>query len=221
MKPLTSTSHVLLGLLGVRSWSAYELAKQMERAVHYFWPRAERKMYDEVKNLVAHGVAAAKKEPAGARPRTVYTITRKGRTALRRWLAAENSPHALEFEAVAKVFFSEQGSKEDALANVLSVRDEATAYMEHLGRVARETVQTEGGPFPDRAHVNVLTFTFGWSFADALLRWSDWAEAEIEKWSDVTASPKRSRWALGIFTKATALGTERPAATPLPWDGTS
>ena len=218
MKPMTTTSYVLLGLLSVRSWTAYELAKQMERAVHFFWPRAERKMYDHVKTLVAHGFASAKDERSGRRPRTVYAITRKGTAALAQWLATENAPHAVEFEAIAKVFFSDQGTKQDALANVRSVRAEMDVYMEHLGRVARETVETDGGPFPDRAHINVLTFTFGWAFADAMLRWSEWAEAEIEKWSDVTASSKRSKWALGIFDKAVALGVERPPRRQLPWE---
>lgn len=218
MKPLTPTSYVLLGLLGVRSWTAYELAKQMERAVHYFWPRAERKLYDEVKNLVAHGLASAKKDRVGRRPRTVYAITPKGKGALREWLARESLPHALEFEAIAKIFFAEQGTKQELLANVRSVQDEANQYLDHLSHLARETVATRGGPFPDRAHVNVLTFTFGWAFADALLRWSYWAETEIEKWTGVTTSPKRSKWALGLFGEAIALDAEGRLAGSTPWE---
>jgi PadR family transcriptional regulator AphA len=218
VKPLTPTSYVLLGLLGVRSWSAYELAKQMERAVHYFWPRAERKLYDEVKNLVAHGLASAKEERVGRRPRTVYAITAKGRGAVREWLGRESLPHALEFEAIAKIFLAEQGTKHELLANVRSVQDEANQYLEHLSYLARETVATHGGPFPERAHVNILTFTFGWAFADALLRWSNWAEAEIEKWSGVHASPKRSTWALGLFGEAIELGAEDLPAGPAPWE---
>jgi PadR family transcriptional regulator AphA len=217
MKPLTSTSFVLLGLLGVRSWTAYELAKQMERAVHYFWPRAERKLYDEAKNLVAHGLATARKDSVGRRPRTVYAISAKGRRALRRWLARDNAPHALEFEAVAKIFFADQGTKQELLANVRSVHDEAGTYLEHLDHLAHETVGTSGGPFPERAHINVLTFTFGWAFANALLRWSKWAETEVERWSDVKTSPQRSKWALRIFGEASELGAKERAGG-LPWE---
>jgi PadR family transcriptional regulator, regulatory protein AphA len=202
--------------LDCKGWTAYELAKQMERAVHYFWPRAERKLYDEAKNLVAHGLASARKDHVGRRPRTVYAITGRGRRALRRWLARDNAPHALEFEAVAKIFFADQGSKQELLTNVRSVSDEASRYLEHLDRLARETVGTGGGPFPERAHINVLTFTFGWAFADALLRWSKWAETEVEKWSDVNTSPQRSRWALRIFGEATEL-VAKERAVGVPW----
>lgn len=215
MKPLTPTSFVLLGLLGVRSWTGYELTKQMERAVSFFWPRTERKLYDEAKNLVAHGLASAKKERVG-RKRTIYSITAKGRVALRDWLGSDNQPHALEFEAIAKIFFSEQGTKMDLLANVRSVRGEAGRYLEHLAALADETVSTGGGPFPARAHINVLTFAFGWAFADALYRWSDWAESEIQQWSGVKASPKRSSWALGIFGEATDLSAGVPIGER-PW----
>ena len=54
--PLTSTTHAVLGLLSLRPWTTYELAKQVQRSLGWFWPRAERKLYDEPKRLVAAGV---------------------------------------------------------------------------------------------------------------------------------------------------------------------
>ena len=38
---------------------AYELAKQVQRSLGWFWPRAERKLYDEPKRLVEQGLATA------------------------------------------------------------------------------------------------------------------------------------------------------------------
>src|SRR5215813_6000700 len=104
-KPLTTTSYALLGLLRLRPWTTYELAKQVQRGLGWFWPRAERKLYDEPKNLVAHGLARATEEHTGNRPRTVYAITPAGRKALRLWLGEPSAPPAFEFEAMVKVFF--------------------------------------------------------------------------------------------------------------------
>src|SRR5688572_5469801 len=53
--PRTTTSYAILGLLSVRRWTTYELAKQVQRSLNWFWPRAERKLYDEPKRLVADG----------------------------------------------------------------------------------------------------------------------------------------------------------------------
>src|SRR3954469_5697273 len=93
---LTTTSYAILGLLALRSWTTYELAKQMERTLHYFWPRAESRLYEEPKNLVAQGLAHAEKTYVGKRARTIYSITPEGREALKEWLATEASPPALQ-----------------------------------------------------------------------------------------------------------------------------
>ena len=94
-RPQTTTSYAILGLLRLRSWTPYELAKQVQKSLGWFWPRAERKLYDEPKNLVALGLATATEEYTGNRPRTVYAITPAGRRALRGWLGHTPEPPAL------------------------------------------------------------------------------------------------------------------------------
>lgn len=78
----TTTTYALLALLGVRDWTTYELAKQVQRSLNWFWPRAERKLYDEPKRLVADGLATASVGATGKRPKTVYAITDAGRDEL-------------------------------------------------------------------------------------------------------------------------------------------
>jgi len=112
---LTTTSYAILGLLAVQPWTTYELAQQMQRALGQFWPRAESKLYEEPKKLVAGGLARATKETTGKRPRTVYTITAKGRRALAAWIPTPSSGPVLEFEALVKLFYAEHGTKQDIL----------------------------------------------------------------------------------------------------------
>ena len=92
---LTTTSYAILGLLSLRSWSTYELAEQMQRALGLFWPRAESGIYREPKKLEAHGLARSTTEFVGQRPRTRYTITAKGAgrwpTGCRRRARAQSS----------------------------------------------------------------------------------------------------------------------------------
>ena len=109
-KPRTTTSFAILGLLSLRTWSTYELAKQVSRSLHWFWPRAERKLYDEPKVLVADGLATASKSYTGERPRTVYEITDAGRAALTAWLDEPPAARVIEFEAMLKIFFADAGS---------------------------------------------------------------------------------------------------------------
>ena len=42
---LTATSYAILGHLAMQPWTMYDLAAQMRRNVHYFFPRAESQVY--------------------------------------------------------------------------------------------------------------------------------------------------------------------------------
>src|ERR1043165_8575423 len=64
---VTTTSYAILGLLAVRSWSTYELTQQMDRSLGRFWPRAQSKLYEEPRKLVALGLAVGETEQAGGR----------------------------------------------------------------------------------------------------------------------------------------------------------
>src|ERR1700730_16761929 len=101
---LTTTSYAVLSLLALRSWTTYELAQQMKRDLHWFWPRAESNLYLEPKKLVGHGLARAEKRYRGRRPSTVYKITPAGRRALTEWVRERGNPGpVLEFEAIVRV----------------------------------------------------------------------------------------------------------------------
>ena len=83
---MTTTSYAILGLLAVKPWTTHELVQQVDRSLRRLWPRAQSKLYEEPKKLVAHGYAKATDDSVGRRRRTRYTITAKGRRALAAWL---------------------------------------------------------------------------------------------------------------------------------------
>jgi PadR family transcriptional regulator AphA len=178
---LTTTSYVILGHLALRSWSTYELAQQMRRSTRHYWPRAESKIYEEPKKLVAHGLATATRQYTGRRPRTVYAITDKGRKALRSWLDEPGQPPIVEFEGVVKVLFAEQGTKDQLLATLRSIREQAQRTRDEHVTLAADLAET-GGPFPDRLHVNELVFKFMWEQTETVIRWATWAEGHVASW---------------------------------------
>jgi PadR family transcriptional regulator, regulatory protein AphA len=185
---LTATSYVILGHLALRSWSTYELAQQLKRSTRHYWPRAESKIYEEPKKLVAHGLATATREYTGRRPRTVYAITDQGREALRRWLDEPGQPPLVEFEGVVKVLFAEQGTKQQLLATLRSIREQAEHTRDEHVALARDLAQT-GGPFPDRLHVNALVFKFMWDQTETTIRWAAWAEHQVKDWTEDISRP--------------------------------
>jgi PadR family transcriptional regulator AphA len=196
-RELTTTSYAILGLLSVRPWSAYELAGQMKRSLKRHWPRAESGVYDEPKNLIRHGLARATVEATGRRTRTVYSITPRGRRALKRWLAQPSAPPRFESEALVRSMFAEAGTKADLLATLREMREQAEGLRAEVLRQGAEYLST-GGPFPHRLHLIALNGRFLLDFSGLLRDWARWAEEEVVSWPDVAPLPDRSR-GMAIF----------------------
>jgi DNA-binding PadR family transcriptional regulator len=180
---LSTTSFAMLGMLAIRPWSTYELAKHLDRSLRPLWPRARSHLFKEPKKLVDHGLAEASEESVGRRPKTVYTITPKGREALRAWLALPGEGPSLEFEQLLKVFFADQSSKADALRAVANIRLWAEERNAENVAVARAYVAGEG-PFPERAQVLNVVGRFLTEFADMVGDWAEWADKTIQAWPD-------------------------------------
>jgi DNA-binding PadR family transcriptional regulator len=202
---LTTTSYAVLAQLAVRSWSTYELARQRVRYFRYVWPRAESAIYREVKRLDAMGLVAAKREYIGKRPRTVYSITEAGRQVLREWLDTPVSPFAMDFEAMIRLFIAPLGTKEQLVATLQQVRDDAQDMLAFGGAVKQEFLD-------GRAHA--VDF-----FISLLTTVDDWAErtlAEIQRWKDLSPDGKNER-GLQIMAQLPAPTPGEPTErTPLP-----
>jgi len=191
-RALTPTSYAILGLLNLRAWTGYELARQMGRSLGYIWPRAVSALYAEPRNLVAHELAAASHERTGRRPRTVYSITEAGRRSLAAWMATPSAPPQFESEALVRISFPEGASKEVLLQNLADFRRQAEELERRLALQVSGYFEAEGGPFPDRLHVIALDGRFVYEYVQALLRWSHWAEREVEAWPSIDSPDLQS-----------------------------
>ena len=186
---LTTTSYAILGLLAVKPWTTHELVQQVDRSLRRWWPRAQSKLYEEPKKLVAHGYATAHDDPVGRRRRTRYTITAKGRRALASWLREPGEGPALEFEQLVKIHFADSGSRADIVANLEAARAWVLAQNEENLVAARAYLAGEG-PFPQRAALNQLTGRFLADFYVMVARWIEWASHMVEDWpDDVSQAP--------------------------------
>ena len=176
----TTTSYAILCLLGVRDWTTYELAKQVQRSLNWFWPRAERKLYDEPKRLVADGLATAATGATGKRPRTVYSITGRGREELRSWLDQPPAPRSAEFEAMLKVFFSDAGTMKQLHTTLRRIGVEASERIDRLGELSAAVAAEP--TFPERLHLNALCVRLQLEQELGVLRWAAWAEEQVAQW---------------------------------------
>jgi PadR family transcriptional regulator, regulatory protein AphA len=186
---MTTTSYAILGLLAVKPWTTHELVQQVDRSLRRIWPRAQSKLYEEPKKLVAHGFARATDDSVGRRRRTRYTITAKGRRALATWLQEPGDGPVLEFEQLLKINFADSGTKADILANLAATR--AWVLDQNRENLAAARVYLEGrSAFPQRAALNQLGGRFLTDLYVMVARWADWASRMVDDWpEDVNKAP--------------------------------
>ncbi|MET0865353.1 MAG: PadR family transcriptional regulator [Nakamurella sp.] len=186
---LTPTSYAVLGLLAIQPWTTYELAKQMDRTLNRFWPRARSKLYEEPKKLVAQGLAEAETGAHGRRPRTVYSITPLGRQALRGWLSAGSAEPVFESEHILKVFYAENGSTADLLATLDELRGWVNQLTLHNVEVGSSYL-SGSGDYPERLEILTLTGRFLDDYLEMIDRWAAWAGEIVGTWpADPSQAP--------------------------------
>ncbi len=172
---------VVLALLGIDRWTPHELVRHLTLSmIHHIWPRAESKVYEEPKRLVAAGHAKATVDRDDPR-RTRYTISAQGRRLLARWVAEPGTGVRFESEGALKVLFAEYGTKPQLLATIDSMRREA---LDDVARVvaALEFVMTHGPPYPDRIHQSVLIHDLVLRINAAVSEWADHTEQRVDGW---------------------------------------
>lgn len=114
---LTTTSYVVLGLIGLRGPStSYDLKRAVGRSVGFFWPFPHAQLYSEPRRLAEAGLLDVSTEDEGRRRQT-FSLTEAGWRALRGWLAEPlTDPMQVRDVAELKLFFGELASESDVLA---------------------------------------------------------------------------------------------------------
>jgi DNA-binding PadR family transcriptional regulator len=210
----------ILALLGIDRWTPYELVQHMTRStIHYIWPRAESKMYEELKRLAAAGYARATVDRKDPRRRR-YAISPAGRRVLNRWVAEPGGGVSFESEGALKVLFAEYGTKEQLLATINSMRADALAVLQTRARVFDE-VMRDGPPYPDRIHQSVLVFDLVNRLTHAVVQWANFAEEHVDHWPSLAPDRGMRASAMRLVADIRDLATAVVASHRQPAHGAS
>jgi DNA-binding PadR family transcriptional regulator len=192
---MSTTSAALLGQLAWREQTPYEMTREMQRNLRYFWPRAASHVYREVKRLTANGWATAERGSTGRRPRTVYRITEQGQHALTAWLARTPAGTSLEHEPLLRVFLASSGSREDLFAALDRARADAKQMLS-VGRPLAGEYLSGTHPFQEQVHIRALTFDYLYNWARFTVAWADRTEREVRRWEDLEPTADKHQRAL-------------------------
>jgi PadR family transcriptional regulator AphA len=170
---LSNTAPVILGMLAMGPRSGYEIKQFVDKSTRFFWAASYGQIYPELKRLAEAGLVTGSDASQGARQRTVYELTAKGKRALREWLEAPAEVHEMRDEGLLKLFFA--GAVDPAKAPAIARRRAAQS-----ADVAARLREIESAvPGEDTPSYTVLRF--GIEMNEWIADWFDRAADSLER----------------------------------------
>jgi len=121
---LSPFSHVILVLVGDSGAGAHDLRRMAERGGRLYWAAAPSQYYAEPKRLARLGYLEAHEQPGRTNRRTHYTLTERGRDALRAWLATPAAFPRIQHEPAVRMLVADLASPEAMHAMLADFGDE-------------------------------------------------------------------------------------------------
>ena len=134
---LSLFSYEILGLVGSTGAGPHDLRAMAQRGRILDWA-GESRYYVEPKRLAKLGYLDARQEPGKTRPRTVYTLTEKGLTALREWARTPVHFTPLKSEVLLRILIAD-------LVGEAATRESIATLRADIADLAERLSETEEG----------------------------------------------------------------------------
>jgi PadR family transcriptional regulator, regulatory protein AphA len=167
----SSTAYVILGMLGWRPMSGYEIKSLVDKSTRLFWAASYGQIYPELRRLAAAGLIEGRASPQGGRKRNVYRLTPAGRKELRAWLRQDPEVFEVRDEGLLKLFFADATGGESAATTLEAKRRTHERIVAHL-RSVEATGKPEGFAY--------VVLRYGIEFNEWMAGWCERTQAELE-----------------------------------------
>ena len=124
-------SYEILGLVGEGGAGTHDLRRMAQRARLLDWA-GESQYYVEPKRLASLGYLDARKAPGKTRERTVYTLTDKGREALRAWAATPAAVTPFKSEVLIRLLIADLVGEEVTRTSLAALREDVADLQARL-----------------------------------------------------------------------------------------
>jgi PadR family transcriptional regulator AphA len=120
-----------MGLIGSEGAGPHDLLGMARRGRILDWA-GESQYYVEPKRLARLGYLDAHKEPGRTRPRTIYTLTDKGREALREYARTPVSFTPVKSEVLLRLLIADLVGDEVTRTSIATLRDDIADLRQRL-----------------------------------------------------------------------------------------
>ena len=169
-KRTNNTLFAILGMLHLAPMSGYDIRKESETSLGYFWSESYGQIYPALRELKAQGLIRRRPgaSPGGSRDRHVYEITEKGRDALALWRSEPPRRAPARNELLLKLFFGQRGEAVPEIEWLdLRARQERESLRE-FARIRKELRERRDHP---SLPYWLVTLSYGEHHARSVIRW--------------------------------------------------
>ena len=109
---------VILGLLSHEDRTGYDIKKQIDGSIRFFWKGSFGSIYPALSQLEEDGSVKRSESKEGGREKITYSITDQGKEVLKAWLRDGKATNDLKYESLMKVFFGGAEDKNITIHNI-------------------------------------------------------------------------------------------------------
>jgi DNA-binding PadR family transcriptional regulator len=177
---LTGVSYVVLGLVGEYGEGPHDLVRIMRRG-NVYYSVSDSQLYAEPKRLERLGYLSVREEPGQTRARKVYSLTDRGREAVRAWMSLPAAFPRLQNEALVRVLCADLAGPQRVLESLRGMRPEIERVLADIA-----TMERQAEDLPHRRANLQLNNLFGRRWCELQLAWLDEAERVLGSAPDVS-----------------------------------
>lgn len=165
---------VILGLLAHEDLTGYDIKKQIDGAISFFWKGSFGSIYPALGEMEKQGLVKRKKsDNSSGREKIVYQITKDGKETLKAWLNDEKAINDLKYETLLKMYFGGIQDRSVTIRNIEIFEQQVKENLEVLkfykGNLEKVLDKED--------HVHYyLTVLFGIETYEAYLKWCNKAK---------------------------------------------
>jgi len=164
-----NTLYAILGIIAHGPSSGYDIRKQFNASLRFFWSESYGQIYPMLKQIVKEGYAEQidSREP---RRKKLYRITPEGQRALEEWLSRPVNPINYRDELLLKIFIAGPQDTKAILTLLEKERDDLKNNVAVLKeQEAQALKQYRNRVFP----MWMMTLRYGIHSMEARLRWCE------------------------------------------------
>jgi DNA-binding PadR family transcriptional regulator len=170
---------VILTVLANRPMTGYEIARSFDQVLSHFWHASHQQIYRELARMNGDGYVVFRAMAQSGKPdKKLYSLTKAGRTALKKWVAVPTGPPRPQNDLLVKLLAGLLVNTPALEEEIARVQVETAAYLKQLRAMDKQCLSRPLESAYDRALY--LALRRGLLLVEAQ---SDWLE-EVTRFLD-------------------------------------